>query len=220
MTNNHATPEEIARLRSDIATIQSAMDDSLPFTRTDIRFSWAFLAALGVCLVMELLGWCEGVSRLLAMTPALIPASAHLVYQWRKSRAASETKPAVKKDYRFAIIAGPLLLVALTALRKWGKSFSISEQTFSGISGSLVGLILVIASFYGSSSLSRYHRVSLRYSGIMIALVGFIFPYLRQESMYAAVYIFFIVALVPYILWLQVLLKKQEISDGSAANAL
>lgn len=220
MTNNHATPEEIARLRSDLAIIHTALDDSLPFTRTDIRFYWAITAAMVACLVMELLGWSKGVNRLLTITPILVPALAQLAYQWKKSRANSEAKPAVKKEYRFAIIAGPFLLAALTVLRKWGKSFSISEQTFTGISASLVGLILVIASFYGSPSLSRYHRVSLRYFGIIIASVGFIFPYLRQESMYVAVYIFFIVTFVPYILWMQVLLKGQGISDGSTANAL
>lgn len=220
MTTNHATPEEIARLRSDIATIHSAMDDTLPFTRTDIRFYWAFIAGTGVCLAMELLGWSKGMSRPLAITPLLIPALAHLVYQWKKSRADSPTKPAVKKDYRFAIIAGPLLLATLMVLRKWGKSLSITEQTFTGISACLLGLVILIASFYSFSSRSKYYRLSLRYFGMMIALVGFVFPYLKQESMYLAACIFLLVALVPYVFWLQSLLKKQEISDGSTDHAL
>ena len=220
MTTNHATPEEIARLRSDMATIHAVLDDSLPFTRTDIRFYWVYIAASGLCLAMELLGWSKDLNRWLAITPLLIPASAHLVYQWRKSRAASETKPAVKRDYRFAIIGGPLLLAALLVLRKWGKSLSISEQTFSGIGASFLGFILIIASFYNFSSQSRYHRISLRYIGIMIALVGFVFPYLRKESMHMGAYIFLLFALVPYTLWLQFLLKKQEISDGSTDHAL
>lgn len=220
MTNNHATPEEIARLRSDIATIHSAMDDSLPFTRADIRFYWAFIAAIAACMVMDMLGWSKGASRLLAIAPLLITALAYLAFLWGKSRATSPTKPIVKKEYGFTIIAGPLLLAVLMVTRKWGKSLSIPEQTFGGIGACLLGLILFIVSFYSFSSSCTYRRISLRYVGIMIALAGVVFPYLRPESIYLAAYIFGFVTLVPYTLWSQSLLKRQEISDGSTANAL
>ena len=220
MTTNHATPEEIARLRSDIATIHTAMDDTLPFTRTDIRFHWVFVAAAGVCLAIELLGWSQGMNRHLALLPLSIAALAHLAHLWKKSRVTSQTKPALKRDYRFTIIAAPLLLAALMLLRKWGKSLSISEQAFSGIGASLIGIVLFIASFYNFSSSSKYYRISLRYFGIMLALVGFIVPYLRKETMYTAVFIYLIVTLVPYLLWSQSLLKKQETLDESTAHAL
>ena len=220
MTNNQATPEEIDRLRSDIATIRSAMDDTLPFTRTDIRFYWAITAAIGVCMAMELLGWSKGANRLLAMSPLLISFLAYLAYQWRKSRASSLTNPTVKKEYHFAIIAAPLLLAGLMAMRKWGKSLSISEHTFNGIGTSMLGLIMITISFHGSFSTSTYHRFSLRYFGTITALTGFVIPYISPQSICLAAYIYGFVALVPYIFWSRSLLKKQENSDHRTANVL
>lgn len=220
MTANRATPEEIARLRSDIATIRSAIDDSLPFTRTDIRFYWVFVAAFGVCMAIEVLGWTKGMSRWLAVMPLVIPTLAYLGYLWRKSLATSQTRPVVKKEYRFAIIGGPLLLAGLLLLRKWAASLSISEHVFNGIGLSMVGLLIFIASFFSFSSACRYRRISMRYLGIMTGLTGLAVPYIRPESIYLAACVFGIVSLVPFTLWSQSLLKRQENSDPSTANAL
>lgn len=220
MTNNHTTPEEIARLRSDLATIHSAMDDTLPFTRTDIRFYWLFIASIGVFISMELLGWNRGANGYIATLPLLVPLLAYLAYQWRNSRIDSQTSPSVKKEYRFSMIAAPLLLGGLLLLRKWGTSLAIPQQTFNGIGTCLLGLVMVIASFSSFSSSYQYRRITLRYMGIMTALAGIAIPYIQPGSIYLFACIYGFVTLIPYTLWSQHLLKKQETSEPSTPNAL
>ncbi len=128
------------RVREDLATINAAMGNGLPFGSADVRFHVALAGASGVFSVGHAVGAHRGWPLLLAGLPAMLAFVAYLGFMAVKSQRRSALNVARRKDYRTTLLILAPVALAAAAGRYWAARAGMSHLQFGGA-------ILVVGGF-------------------------------------------------------------------------
>ena len=217
MKENTTSPEEIARLRSDLDTIQTAIGGSLPFEKNDIRFCWAVAAALLICAILHYSGFNQGSGLYLSITPLLLTAAAYFIYMALRSRRRSDAAPVIKKEYRFAVFIMALLLIGLLLFKKWAISQGIEVRSFDAICVMTLGIATFAMAFLPFSAHRAFRRLSIGTAGVMMLIMGILLPSLANEFRIPVLYAIGVIGLSFQAVVMQFFLQRENtepVSDG------